>query len=120
MAQFDYFERKFAAAIAVQVYSCIPTAIEKNCYGCRVRSQDVFFHTTCQMNRKAIIVVCFDDALSMVNKELAEERFFFSCQPRADFIFEDTWFKDLWSNQDWMRLVEDKVVCFQDHIQNEE
>ena len=109
-ASTHYFEVIFATAAAVQVYLLLPLIIEKICYGCRIRSSEDFDHAVCQMEQKDLVCICFHDALNLVDKEHAELHFRTYVYPKPDFIYNGSWYQILWTNQDWLQQVQDKVV----------
>ena len=104
-----YFEDLFASTVALQVHLFLPLVIEKMCYGCRAVSCRQSDHLICQMG-EIFFFVRFQDVLNMVNKDRVEAQFRIYAYPRANFIFEDAWFEGLWTNQDWLQLVQDKVI----------
>ena len=116
--QFNYFEDVFATVISVQVYDFLPSAIEKNCYGCRIRSSLQSKHVVCQMEPKNLVYVCFHDALNLIDKERAELHFRTYVYPRAEFIYDQSWYQFLWTNQDWLQLVQDKAVHLRHRLMN--
>ena len=108
--QFNYFEDVFATVISVQVYDFLPSAVEMKCYGCRIRSSLQSKHVVCQMEPKNLVYVCFHDALNLIDKERSQQYFRIYARPRPDFLFEDAWFEGLWTNQDWLQLVEYRAL----------
>ena len=108
--QFNYFEDVFATVISVQVYDFLPSAIEKNCYGCRIRSSLQSKHVVCQMEPKNLVYVCFHDALNLIDKERAELHFHTYVHPTPDFVYTKSWYENLWSNQDSLQLVEYRTL----------
>ena len=116
--QFNYFEDAFATAAALQVYDFIPLIIEKMCYGCCIRSTEDFDHAVCQLKETDLVRIGFHQAFDMINKEQAEEFFFSSIQPKREFIYEQSWYESLWTNQDWMQLVQDKAVQLRQRLMN--
>ena len=107
-ASTHYFEDIFATTAAVQVYLLLP--LISHCYGCRIRSSEDFDHAVCQMEQKNLVCICFHDALNLVDKEHAELHFCTYVYPKTEFIYEESWYQFLWTNQDWLQLVQDKVV----------
>ena len=105
-----YFEDVFATVISVQVHLLLPPIIEKMCYGCRFRSAEDFDHAVCQMEPKDLVRIGFHDALNLIDKERAELHFRSFIYPRADFIYVRSWYENLWMNQDWLQLVQDKAI----------
>ena len=116
--QFNYFEDVFATVISVQVYDFLPSAIEKNCYGCRIRSSLQSKHVVCQMEPKNLVYVCFHDALNLIDKERAELHFRTYVYPRAEYIYDQSWYQFLWTNEDWLQLVQDKAVHLRQRLMN--
>ena len=116
--QFNYFEDVFATVISVQVYDFLPSAIEKNCYGCRIRSSLQSKHVVCQMEPKNLVYVCFHDALNLIDKERAELHFRTYVYPRAEYIYDQSWYQFLWTNEDWLQLVQDKAVHLRHRLMN--
>ena len=105
-----YFEDVFATVTALQLYLLLPPIIEMKCYGHRIRSSLQSKHVVCQMQQKDLVRICFHDALSMINKERTEQYFRIYVHPKPELIYVRSWYEKLWSNQDWLQLVQVKVV----------
>ena len=116
--QFNYFEDVFATVISVQVYDFLPSAVEMKCYGCRIRSSLQSKHVVCQMEPKNLVYVCFHDALNLIDKERAELHFRTYVYPRAEYIYDQSWYQFLWTNEDWLQLVQDKAVHLRHRLMN--
>ena len=114
----DYFEDVFATAISVQVHLLLPTIIEKMCYGCRLGSSEDFDHAVCQMSPKNFVRIGFHDALNLIDKERAELHFRTYVYPRAEYIYDQSWYQFLWTNEDWLQLVQDKAVHLRHRLMN--
>ena len=104
-----YFDDAFASAAVLQIHLLLPIIIEKMCHGCRTVSSRQSDHIVCQMG-EIFFFVCFQDALNLIDKKRAEQQFRSFIYPRPNFIYTKSWYESLWSNPDWMKLVEDKVV----------
>ena len=116
--QFDNFEKKFAAIVSREICNYIPIALLQNCQGCRTGEEDLSLHFACQMPRRVKFAICFQDALNLLEREQIEECFFSSIHPRPNFIYEESWYENLWSNPDWLKLVEDKAIQVESFLQN--
>ena len=110
---FNHFEDTFASAAALQVYHHLPPIIEKNCFGCCIRSRRTSEHIVCQMDPKNLVYFCFQQAFDMIDKERAEQQFRTYVYPKREFIYEQSWYEKLWADRYWMKLVQVKVVQLQ-------
>ena len=118
--QFNTFEKKFAALVSRQVYNYMPIALLQNCQGCRQAEEDPSLHFACQMPPSVKFAICFQDVMNLIDKEQIEEQFRTYVRPRPDFVYTQSWYQNLWSNQDWLQLVEYKAVQLEGFLQNEE
>ena len=118
--QFNTFEKKFAALVSREIFNYLPIALLQNCQGCRQAEEDLSLHFACQMPPSVKFAICFQDAFNLIDKEQIKECFFSSIYPRPNFIFEETWYQNLWSNADWMKMVEYKAVQLEGFLQNKE
>ena len=105
-----YFKELFASTVALQVHLFLPLVIEKSCNGCQLGSSEDFDHDVCHLPAQDLVNTCFQGSFTMIDKDHAEEQFRNFVYPRPAFLFEDTWFEDLWSNQDWLQLVEYRAL----------
>ena len=112
------FEEKFAAVVSRQLYNYMPVAILQNCRACRLLSSRTSDHMVCQMERRDKYVMCFHDALNMLDKERVED-FFCYAYPTPGVIYEESWFESLWVNPDWLSLVMTLSMQLEDLIPNE-
>ena len=105
-----YFEDVLATVTALQLYLLLPPIIEMKCYGHRIRSSHQSKHVVCQLQQKDLVRICFHDALNLIDKDHTELHFRTYVYPKHEFIYDQSWYENLWSNQDWLQLVQDKVI----------
>ena len=105
-----YFEDVLATVTALQLYLLLPPIIEMKCYGRRIRSRRTSEHIVCQMQQKDLVRICFHDALNMLDKERTEQYFRIYVHPKPELIYTRSWYEKLWTNEDWLQLVQVKVV----------
>ena len=113
-----YFKELFASTVALQVHLFLPLVIEKSCNGCQLGSSEDFDHDVCHLPAQDLVNTCFQGSFTMIDKDHAEEQFRNFVYPRPAFLFEDTWFEDLWTNEDWLQLVEYRVFQLRQRVMN--
>ena len=113
-----YFEDVFATAAAAQLHLLLPPIIKRMCYGCRLGSGEDFDHAVCQLQQKNIVRICFHDALNLIDKDHTELHFRTYVYPKHEFIYDQSWYQNLWSNTDWLQLVQDKVIELRQQVMN--
>ena len=108
----EYYEDMFASVMAQQIALFFPLIVEKRCRGCWLGAWEA--HDLCPLPSREVVALCFPYTLTMIDRDGAEATFHNYLYPRPSFVFDDDWCGDLWTDANWRRQVQDKIVVLRE------